>query len=164
MGELGLTHGGQYNGAEVLGTEHTRTLSTRLSTYTRKPGNARNKLQDMISQFGSTSQYSSKGSLILRPHFSHPPEEWVLSTAYSIFVQACRNAGALFFLIQRLTSSKIAFHTACQLSSSEMDVDCAALAAAYILGYSTFRKEQRQAVSDRVAVYQSIFEFTLQLT
>jgi len=36
-------------------------------------------------------------SLVPRSHFSNPPEKWVWSTAYSIFVQVCRNAGALFF-------------------------------------------------------------------
>ena len=36
-------------------------------------------------------------SLISRPHFSRPPEKWVWSTAYSIFVQVRRNVGALFF-------------------------------------------------------------------
>ena len=36
-------------------------------------------------------------SLVSRPHFSRPPEKWVWSTAYSIFVQVRRNVGALFF-------------------------------------------------------------------
>ena len=33
-------------------------------------------------------------SLVTRLHFSHPPEKWVWSTAYSIFVQVCRNVVA----------------------------------------------------------------------
>ena len=36
-------------------------------------------------------------SVVPRQHFTHPLEKWVWSTAYSIFVQVCRNAGALFF-------------------------------------------------------------------
>ena len=42
-------------------------------------------------------QVSRKSSLVSRPHFSRPPEKWVWSTAYSIFVQVRRNVGALFF-------------------------------------------------------------------
>ena len=38
-----------------------------------------------------------RSSLVPRPHFSRPPEKWVWSTAYSIFVQVRRNVGALFF-------------------------------------------------------------------
>ena len=38
-----------------------------------------------------------QSSLVPRPHFSRPPEKWVWSTAYSIFVQVRRNAGTLFF-------------------------------------------------------------------
>ena len=36
-------------------------------------------------------------------------------------------------------SSTIAFHTSCEQSTSKMDVDWATLAAAYRLGFSTFR-------------------------
>ena len=72
-------------------------------------------------------------SLVSRPHFSRLPEKWVWSTAYSIFVQVRRNVGAL--------SSKIAFHTAYERSTREMDVDRATLATAYRIGLSIFRKE-----------------------
>ena len=44
---------------------------------------------------GMTGQEDA--SLVSRPHFSRPPEKWVWSTAYSIFVQVRRNVGALFF-------------------------------------------------------------------
>ena len=47
------------------------------------------------SQSGWECTYHS--SLVSRPHFSRPPEKWVWSTAYSIFVQVRRNVGALFF-------------------------------------------------------------------
>ena len=83
----------------------------------------------------------ARPSLVSRPHFSRPPEKWVWSTAYSIFVQVRRNVGALFFSNLTLTSSTIAFHTACERSTSEMDVDRAILAAAYRLGSSIFRNE-----------------------
>ena len=36
-------------------------------------------------------------SLVPRPQFSRLLENWVWSTAYSIFVQMGKNAGALFF-------------------------------------------------------------------
>ena len=45
-------------------------------------------------------------------------------------------------------SLKIAFHTVCERSTSEMDVDQATLAAAYRLGISIFQKEH--AVSEFV--------------
>jgi len=40
-----------------------------------------------------------------------------------------------------LTLSKIAFHTACERSTSEMDIDQATLAATYRLGFSIFQNE-----------------------
>ena len=49
-------------------------------------------------------------------------------------------------------SLKIAFHIACQLSTSEMDVDRATLAVVYRLGYSIFWKEYKLAVLE-FAVY-----------
>ena len=38
--------------------------------------------------------------------------------------------------------SKIAFHTVCEQSTSEMDVDRPTLAAAYRLGFSIFQNKQ----------------------
>ena len=44
----------------------------------------------------SLDRGQGKSSLVPRPHFVCPPEKWVWSTAYSILVQVCRNAGTLF--------------------------------------------------------------------
>ena len=56
-------------------------------------------------------------------------------------------------------------HIAYEWSTSETDIDRATLAtlvAAYRLGYSIFRKEHKQAVSE-FAVYYGVFEFIFQL-
>ena len=39
------------------------------------------------------------GSLVSRPHFLCPPEKWVWSTAYSIFVQVAGMLAHCSFLI-----------------------------------------------------------------
>ena len=49
-------------------------------------------------------------SLVPRLYFSRLVENWVWSTAYSIFVQIGQNAGALFFSNECLTALKIAVH------------------------------------------------------
>ena len=49
-------------------------------------------------------------SLVPRLYFSRLVENWVWSTAYSIFVQMGQNAGALFFSNECLTALKIAVH------------------------------------------------------
>ena len=61
-----------------------------------------------------------------------------LVNAYSIFIQVYQNVGALFFSNLCLTSSNIAFHTACEWSTSEMDVDRAILAATYRQAFLSF--------------------------
>ena len=43
---------------------------------------------------------------------------------------------------------KIAFHIACQRSTSEMDDDWVTLAATYSQGYSIFQKQHELAVSE----------------
>ena len=81
-----------------------------------------------------------KHSLVSRLHFSHLPEKWVWSTAYSIFVQVRRNVGALFFSNLMFDVIKDCIPH-CVRSTREMDVDRATLAAVYRLGFSIFRKE-----------------------
>ena len=49
-------------------------------------------------------------SLVPRLYFSRLVENWVWSTAYSIFVQMGQNAGALLFSNECLTALKIAVH------------------------------------------------------
>ena len=49
-------------------------------------------------------------SLVPRLYFSRLVENWVWSTAYSIFVQMGQNAGPLFFSNECLTALKIAVH------------------------------------------------------
>ena len=60
----------------------------------------------------STTSHSAVMVLVsLVPiYFSYLVENWVWSTAYSIFVQMGQNAGPLFFSNECLTALKIAFH------------------------------------------------------
>ena len=69
--------------------------------------------------------------------FRAPPEKWVWSTAYSIFVQVGRNVSALFFSNLMFDVIKDCIPH-CVRSTREMDVDRATLAAVYRLGFSIF--------------------------
>ena len=165
MGGLSLTHGGQCNGPEVLGTEHTQTLSTWLSflqlhtrvcsvhtqtlytrlsflhlhmrvwelsihklclpdslfsTYTREPGNEANgtagsKLQDRISQLHVVVQ-QYRQSHPQTPFFAPTGRMGLLNCLFHFRSSVPECLRIVFFLIQCLTSSKIAFHTTFQLS------------------------------------------------
>ena len=63
-----------------------------------------------------------------QPHFLCPLEKWVSSTAYTNFVEVCRNAGTLFFVInawhhRRLHSSGT-LHANDQLAKNTFIGDC----------------------------------------
>ena len=76
-------------------------------------------------------------SLIPRLHFSCGSAKWVWSTAYSIFVQVRQHSGALFFsnLTLDIIEDCIPISTLHAISTSEMDIDQATIAAMYRLGY-----------------------------
>ena len=59
-----------------------------------------------------------------------------------------------FFLMMSLN---IPFHIACQWPTSEMDIDGATLAAAYIWGYSIFRKDHEYRLSWSLSFTTRVF-------
>ena len=60
------------------------------------------------------------GSLVPRPHFSHPLEKWVWSTPFSF---KCTRVLVHCFCYLMLDIMMIALHIACQWSASQMYID-----------------------------------------
>ena len=84
-----------------------------------------------------------KISLVSRLHFLHPPEKWVWSTAYSIFIQMHQHSSALFFsnLMPDIIEDCI---PRCVPTIYQRNIDDqTTLAATYRLGYYIFQKEYK---------------------